>query len=106
MDERIKQARRELGLPDKLPEDKHPDLIIGSANDVLRTAWRRREAGDSLEAIRRDTGTTGVHDLDNRTLESALEQGRRLEQAHTQGRITARGKVYSIPCPWKRDEEG
>lgn len=103
----IKSTRRAMGVPDQLPEDKHPDLILGAREDVLREAWRRRDAGASLEAIRRDTGTVGVHDLDNRTLEAALENGRRLEQFHETGRITERARYFGgIPrLPTKAEYE-
>jgi len=71
------------------------DLIHGSGEQILGEAYRRRAAGASLDAVRRDLGMAGNGDVSNGILEKALEQGRRVNEFDVSGRISEPRKYFS-----------
>jgi len=69
-------------------------IIGGRTEDILAEAYARREAGASLDSVRRDLGMTGNGDVTNSILERALENGRRANEFDATGRITERRKWW------------
>lgn len=70
-------------------------IIGGRTEDILGEAYARREAGASLDSVRRDLGMTGNGDVTNSILERALENGRRANEFDATGRITEPRKYFS-----------
>jgi len=70
------------------------DLIHGSGEQILGEAYRRREAGASLDAVRRDLGMAGAFDVTNGILEKAIAQGGRVAEYEATGRITEARKWW------------
>lgn len=82
------------------------DLIHGSGEQILGEAYRRRAAGASLDAVRRDLGMAGNGDVSNGILEKALEQGRRVNEFDASGRITEPRKWWGGWSPrWSTKAE-
>ncbi len=71
------------------------DLIHGSGEQILGEAYRRREAGASLDAVRRDLGMQGAFNVTNGILEKAIAQGGRVAEYEATGRITEARKYFS-----------
>lgn len=69
-------------------------LIHGQGPDILKTMYKRYQEGASLAQIRRDTATTGVFDVTNKTLENCIEHGRILTEQEKYGRARERSRQF------------